>query len=84
MGINDITGSHTTSLDNVGGGVIHLLAIIGSGLAVIIMIILGIKYMLGSIEEKAGYRKSFIPYLVGAILLFGASSIAELMYNIFK
>lgn len=37
--------------------------------------ILGIKYMLGSTEQKATYKKSMLPYLVGAVLLFGGVSI---------
>ena len=39
--------------------------------AVVLVAFLGIKYMLGSAEEKAEYKKDMIPYLVGAFLLFG-------------
>ena len=37
--------------------------------------------MMGSAEEKAEYKKTMIPYLVGAILVFAASTIANFVYN---
>ena len=33
--------------------------------------------MLGSAEEKAEYKKVFMPYLIGAVLLFSAAGIAQ-------
>jgi type IV secretory pathway VirB2 component (pilin) len=55
---------------------------IGMAVAVIVLLVLGIKYMIGSAEEKAEYKKTMIPYLVGAILVFGASAIAQVVYSI--
>lgn len=43
--------------------------------------ILGIKYMMGSIEERASYKKSMLPYFIGAILLFGAVNITAVLYD---
>lgn len=37
--------------------------------------ILGIKYMTGSLEEKAEYKKSMIPYLIGVAIFFSLSTI---------
>ena len=37
--------------------------------SVITLVVLGIKYMVGSIEERAEYKKSMIPYLIGAFLI---------------
>lgn len=44
--------------------------------------LLGIKYMLGSTDEKASYKKSMLPYLIGSIMLFGAVNITGLLYDI--
>ena len=52
--------------------------------SVIVLLVLGIKYMIGSAEEKAEYKKTMIPYLVGAVLVFGASAIAQVVYSIAK
>lgn len=57
---------------------------IGIILSVIILIVIGIKYMLGSVEEKAEYKKTLLPYIVGAFLLFTGSLIPQLIYDIIK
>lgn len=62
---------------NVGNTVLTIITNVGMILAVILVAVLGIKYMMGSTEEKAEYKKSMIPYLVGAVLVFGASAIGR-------
>ena len=59
-------------------GVIQAVAIV---IAVLVLMVLGIKYMMGSAEEKAEYKKTFIPYIVGAVLVFAAGTIANMVYN---
>ena len=46
------------------------------------LLILGIKYMLGSASEKAEYKKSMLPYIIGAFLLFSASIIVNIIASI--
>jgi len=43
--------------------------------------VLGIKYMIGSADQKAEYRKSMLPYLIGAILIFASTSLADIIYS---
>lgn len=40
--------------------------------------------MLGSIEEKAQYKKTLLPYLIGAIFVFGATTIPGIVYKMFN
>ena len=61
----------------VGNTVLTIVTNVGMILAVVLVAILGIKYMMGSTEEKAEYKKSMLPYLVGAVLVFGASAIGK-------
>lgn len=70
------TGADTTIL-NIGNTVLSIVTNVGMILAVILVAVLGVKYMMGSTEEKAEYKKSMIPYLVGAVLVFGASAIGK-------
>lgn len=70
---NNATG--TGVLGNKGNIIIGFLQIIGSVLSVIVLSILGIKYMIGSAEEKAEYKKSMIPYVIGAIMVFGITNL---------
>lgn len=60
-------------------GIIQTVGIVGS---VIILMVAGIKYMTGSVEEKADYKKALLPYVVGAILLFSATTIANMIYQV--
>ena len=59
-------------------GVIQVAAVV---IAVVILMVLGIKYMMGSAEEKAEYKKTMIPYIVGAILVFAAGTVANIIYE---
>lgn len=79
---SNLTGSARTSIDNFGQNVINIIATVGSIISVVMLVILGIKYMMGSTEEKAEYKKSLLPYFIGAVILFGASTIAGIIYNI--
>ena len=62
-------GTNTAGIQNVGANIVSIITTIG--------IIVGIKYMMGSASEKAEYKKTMIPYLIGAVLIFGASAIAK-------
>ncbi len=55
---------------------------IGIFISVGALILIGIKYMMGSIEEKAQYKETLFPYLIGAVLLFGGINILRIIYNI--
>lgn len=59
-------------------GMIRNIAVIAS---VIILMILGVKFMLGSVEEKAEYKKSFMPLIIGIILVVAATSIAAFIFD---
>ena len=72
------TGDEMTTL---GNKIIGILQTGGIVLSVVILVVLGIKYMMGSAEEKAEYKKTMIPYLIGAILIFAASALAGMIYS---
>ena len=71
-------GDLTTKAGQIMGMIRNIAAIA----AVIIIMILGVKYMLGSVEEKADYKKSFIPLIIGVTIVFAATSIANLLLGI--
>ncbi len=56
----------------------------GMIIAVIIGIFIGIRMMLGSIEEKAQYKEYLIPYVVGCVIIFGAFGIWKLVVTIMQ
>jgi len=67
-----------------GGSIAGVIQIIGTIVSAGAMIIMGIKYVMASADEKAEYRERMIPYFIGAVLLFGASNIVKLAYNMFS
>ena len=38
--------------------------------------------MLGSVEDKAEYKQDMIPYLIGALLLFGITGFLKILIAI--
>ncbi len=73
--------SNSGDVANLGQKLTSIISTIAIVIAVIVLLILGIKYMIGSASEKAEYKKTMIPYLVGAILVFGAGAIAKVIVN---
>ena len=73
----------TSEIQGVGNSIIGILQVVGIVLSVVILIVLGIKYMMGSAEEKAEYKKTMMPYVVGAALIFAASALAQVIYRFF-
>ena len=82
--INGDTDLKTDSISTIGNNIVKILQTVGVVLSVIILIVLGIKYMMGSAEEKAEYKKSMMPYVIGAALIFAASALAQVIYNFFS
>ena len=72
----------TSNVTATFGKVIGALQWIGAIAGILIVAIFGIKYMMGSLEEKAEYKKTMIPFIVGAVVLFAAPQIAKLIFNI--
>lgn len=72
----------TNSLTTVGNNVVTIINVVGIVIAVIILLIIGIKYMIGSASEKAEYKKTMIPYIVGAVLIFAGTSLVRVIYSL--
>lgn len=70
------------SLTTVGNNVVTIINVVGIVIAVIILLIIGIKYMIGSASEKAEYKKTMIPYIVGAVLIFAGTSLVRVIYSL--
>ena len=84
VGVSPDTNVDADKIKTLAGKILGFLQVIGGIAAVVIVAIFGIKYMLGSLEEKAEYKKSFIPLIIGIVVLYGAVTIANLLINTFK
>ena len=68
-------------IEELGEEVLGIVTVIGYAVAIIISILIGIKYMTGSVEEKAGYKKSMMPYIVGCVILVAAPAVTNVVYD---
>ncbi len=83
---SELTGTfeQTSGITTLGQQIIGIITTVGIVVSVVVLVVLGIKYMIGSAEEKAEYKKTMIPYIIGAILVFAASAIASIVMGISK
>lgn len=63
------------------GNILGVINVIGIVSSVIILMIIGMKYMFGSVEEKAEYKKTMSMYLLGTLILFSASTLPNIIYK---
>ena len=70
------------SLQNASSSIYNILLICGMIVAVLIGAILGIKFMIGSVEEKAEIKAALVPFVIGCIVVFGAFGIWKIVVTI--
>ena len=77
-----VTGSDAQKITEKASFILTIITNVGIVLAVLMSAILGIKYMLGSLEERAEYKKDLVPYFIGSILLFGVCTIVKVLQTL--
>lgn len=77
-----ITMDESSRVVNIAEKILGTVRNIGIIISVIIMSIIGLKYILCSLEEKANYKENMMPYIVGCILLASATTIPGLIYDV--
>ncbi|MBQ7410005.1 MAG: hypothetical protein IJW20_01310 [Clostridia bacterium] len=73
------TGSATNSVKSIAGSIITIVKVVCAGVAVAMITILGIKYMSSAPGEKADIKKHAVPYVVGAVIMFGCTGILSII-----
>lgn len=73
------TESVPSEVTKIGGTIYNTIRVFGVVIAVISLTLIGITYMLGSVEEKAEYKKKLIPYVIGAFLVGGGSVLISII-----
>lgn len=49
--------------------------------SVITLMVIGVKYILGSVEEKAQYKQTLYPWFIGILLVIGGTTLISFIYN---
>lgn len=74
----------TSKMKDTSNIIYNILLSVSIGIAVIYGSILGVKFMMGSIEEKAELKESLIPFFVGCIVIFSSFAIWKALVGFFK
>ena len=73
-----------SSLKTKAESIIGIIRTIGVIASVVSLMGIGIKYMMASLEERAQYKETLKPYIIGAFLVFTLSLIPQIIYDIMK
>lgn len=76
------SSSDVSKITDKANPIIGTIKTIGIIVAVVTLGVLGFKYMVGSISEKAEYKKTMIPYLIGAILVVSITQILDVIIKV--
>lgn len=72
---------NNTKTLGIVGTIINVIQMIGIIIALISVGLLGIKYMTGSVEQKAEYKKTMVPFVVGVGLITVTTTIVKIIYE---
>ena len=77
---SDSTGA-SASVGRMANAVLSVAQVVGVAVAVIMLIVLAIKYISAAPSDKAEIKKHAVVYVVGAVVLFAASGIMQIIKN---
>lgn len=69
----------TESLNILSDSIYNILFVIGMFAAIIVGVILGIKFVTSGIEGKVEVKKTLIPYIIGCVVVFGSFTIWKIV-----
>lgn len=79
----DFAGIYTkdgvSDLDNKTGKILSIVQIAGTAISLVALLILGMKYMLSSPDDKATIKEKLVPYVIGVIIFFAASNLVTIV-----
>lgn len=72
-------GSTSGAIGDVLNLILGIAQVVGVAIAVIMLIVLAIKYISAAPGDKAEIKKHAVVYIVGAVVLFAASGILQII-----
>lgn len=64
--------------------VFGVISVAGTVMSIVALVCIGVRYMFGSVEEKAEYKKTMKPYIIGALMVFAITNLLTIFYKIFS
>lgn len=79
---SNFDGNDMDEVVDAAGIIVSVIRTFGIIVSVVVLLIMGIRYMMGSVEEKADYKTSMKPYLIGVLIFFGLSQFLAVIIDI--
>ncbi len=73
-----------TGVSNIAQAILGVIRGIAGVTAAVGTIVLGIRYVYSAPGEKAEIKKKMIPFIIGAVLIFGATVLVDTVYQVAK
>ena len=80
--MSDIYGDNPTKAIGRAGDILGYIVFIGYIIAIIMLIIMGIRFVIAAPEGKAELKKTFVPYVIGCVILFSGSTLIAIIQNL--
>ena len=64
---------------DIFGSIINITQLIGMGIAIIVLVVVGIQYVVAAPSEKAEIKNKSINFIIGAVLIFSAAAILQIV-----
>ena len=74
----EVKNAGTKAID-IFGSIINAAQLIGMGIAIIVLVIVGIQYVVAAPSAKAMIKTKATNYVIGAVLIFSAAAILEII-----
>ena len=79
-----VTPEAPEGVENMVVPIMGMIVIIGNGIAAGMLLYVGIKYTLSSANEKADLKTASIRYVIGAVILLGASGVMAIIQKVIE
>lgn len=83
---DSLSGDVPTEVDNITNNflntAINVVRIAGVSIALVIIMVIGCKYMMSAPGDRADIKKNAIPFLIGAVVLFASSGILGIIADV--
>ena len=80
----EVKTSETKEVSKIASTVLAYIRNFGIISSVVILTIIGLKYMISSVQEKAEYKQNMILYIAGCFILMMVTTIPSIVYEIMK
>ena len=80
----DKAKNSSTKIQDLLLEILTAVRIAGMAIALIILVVIGIKIMMASPSEKANIKQYSMNYVIGAFILIGATTILTIVQNVAK